>query len=207
MQDIIDKKTLRVFADSSVKNDGVWLRVFRDALVKFNGLKLGVTLVEEPTDPPDPLTLAGAHVQFATGAGTITAQARGKPQSGTLVGTDLHGHTFTFRDPGIVKAFIFVPATPTIGGGGRQAGDPIRLYIAVHELLHACGLQDSDHNPEAIPDVFCSEPTASMNPIQGATEADDRMRVGPPRQDKSNIFPPIKANGRTRTGIQRLWNP
>jgi hypothetical protein len=110
--DIIDKKTLRVFAHSSVKNDTAWLRVFRDALVKFNGLKLGVTLVEEPNDPPDPLTLAGAHVQFATGAGTITARARGKPQSDTLVGTELHGHTFTFRDPGIAKAFIFVPATP-----------------------------------------------------------------------------------------------
>ena len=207
MLDIIDKKTLTVFADQSVKKDADWFRVFKDALVKFNALKLGVTLVEEPKDPPDAVTLAGAHVQFATGAGTITAKGRGKPMTDNLIGTELHGRTFTFRDPGIAKAFIFVPATPMIGGSGRQVGDGIRLYIAIHELLHACGLEDSDHNPEANPDVFCSEPTASMNPIQGQTAAGDRMRVGNPRPDNKNVFPPISANGRTRSGIQRLWNP
>jgi hypothetical protein len=205
---ISDTKALKVFPEKSVTTDAVWLGVFRDALQKFNAMKLGLTLIETLNNPPDPVTLAGADVQFAAAAGTFTAKARKKEKTESLAGTEMHGRTLHFLDPMIAKAFIFVPATPLIGGGGsRQVGEGIKLYIAFHELIHACGLSDKDHSPEAVPDVFCSEPTASMNPIQGQTAADDRMRVGNPRPDGKNIFPPITVNGRTRAEIQKLWNP
>jgi hypothetical protein len=205
---ISDTKTLKVFPDKSVTADAVWLRVFRNAIQQFNALKLGLTLIEEPNDPPDPVTLAGASAQFAAAAGTFTAKARGKEKTESLAGTELHGRTLHFLDPMIAKAFIFVPATPLIAGGGsRQVGEGVKLYIAVHELIHACGLNDKDHSPEAVPDVFCSEPTASMSVIQGKTDADDRMRVGNPRPDGKNVFPPITVSGRTRAEIQKLWNP
>ena len=73
----------------------------------------------------------------------------------------------------IRRAFIFVPETPMIEASvrvgkddfkhlKRGAGSGVRKYIAVHEFIHACGLDDEEHSFEGPNgDVFIGVPNAS----------------------------------------------
>src|SRR5262249_49745918 len=153
--------------------------------------KLGVTMVESNTRP-DPDGEGGADVQFDMGKGDLTYTALGQT---TVIkgysGTSMHGKTYPVsmqfgnQPERIQKAFVFVPETPMIAAAmkvgrdkfnqvQREAGHGIKHFIAAHELIHVCGLLDSDHTkfgPNA--DLFIEEPQPDPGPFSKPDE--DRL--------------------------------
>jgi hypothetical protein len=109
------------------------------------------------------------------------------------------------------RAYIFVPAAPLIAVGAagqvkqRGVGDGVKLFIAVHEMIHACGLSNAEHSPEGVPDVFVGQP----QPAEGATPARDKLRV---RFDpRLNLpldppSPPLVISARTAGLIKSVWS-
>jgi hypothetical protein len=144
-------------------------------------------------------------VQFDTINGKSDFICFNKTFSFTLAGTALQGHTsiisqvFGSRKE-IAKAFIHVPATPMIGDlHPRGLGDPAKLVIAAHELIHACGLDDSEHSSLSDPDLY-SSPLQSQ---QGVAPANDSTT---PFGLTSPVMPPLVLAGPTITLIQNNWN-
>jgi hypothetical protein len=210
----MNPKQLTVFATPVVAR-GRWASVFTNAMQEFNRLsatmQLGVTLTLSTT-PPETNGLGGADVNFDVGSGDVRFTVLGNEFSLNVIGDGMHGHTqvISWRsDKGVkevIKAFTFVPSTPMINAGPagqqirREVGDGVKLVIAVHELVHACGLANADHSPEIIPDIFIAQP----QPSAGKTPQDDKLRIrlDPP----NNLFaPPIILTARTAGLIQSNW--
>jgi hypothetical protein len=200
-------KKLTVFPSPDLKKWN-WDAVFSQALTEFNALSsknsLGVTLTAS-SNPPDTQGYGGANVQFSIGNGTITYTAFGSTTSDTLNGNATAGTTKTVSDQSptgairIAKAFTFVPATPRFAGhGSRIVGDPVKLVIAVHELFHACGLENADHSSgPANEDVFSTAGTL----MQGASSAQDKVQL-PSGQTK---IPPLFLSSATVNLIKAIW--
>jgi hypothetical protein len=207
-------KQLTVFATGNV-TQRAWASVFTNALQEFNRLsttmKLGVTLTQTTT-PPDMGGLGGANVSFDTLAGKVTDTYQGTQFSVSIIGTGMSGETknvMTEAKNGVrqIKAFIYVPSAPSINvplGGKpiqRGVGDPVKLVIAVHELLHACGLSNADHSPSTDPDVFISQPQPS--PGAAKKPQDDKLELRPSPQ--LLLAPPIFLTARTADLIRGIW--
>ena len=87
----------------------------------------------------------------------------------------------------------------------RPVGDGVKLFIAVHELIHACGLGQGDHSPDSSPDFFIPQP----QPSPGNTPSKDKLRIrlqpfralpdDPPAQ-------PLFLTQRTADMIRSIWN-
>jgi hypothetical protein len=201
-------KQLSIFPTSKVTS-GPWAKAFTNALAEFNKLSnkhsLGVTFVLVK-NAPDPSGVGGADVQFDTINGKANFTCFNKPFSFTLAGTALLGHTSTISQvfgskERVAKAFIHVPATPSFGGRtGRVLGDPGKLVMAAHELIHACGLDEKkDHSSLSNAEIFFSP----MQAIQGATPSDDRMT---PFGLSAPVMPPLVLAAPTIKLIQTNWS-
>jgi hypothetical protein len=195
---------LSVFPGASVQS-GVWSSVFGEAIKEFNKLSsahgLGVTLSLSST-PPDPSGVGGADVQFEAGSGVVNFTSFGQKISVSVNGTSLGGDTqqvitVVNSVKRIAKAFIVVPATPQINApqprGVSAVGDGVKLVIAVHELFHACGLSNSDHNQD---DLFAGFPQTRA----GSKAADDKLEV-----NNNKVLPPLFLSAKTVARIQTLW--
>jgi hypothetical protein len=199
-----------------------WGKVFKDALFEFNKLssseKLGVTF-EETTDRK------AANVEAEAERGNFEFQYLPDIPKETIKfsGTDVHGfcralptqvtskaHVPEYR---LLKAFIYVPASPTGDRGGSPSvvGDPVKLVIAVHEMIHACGLVND--NQHSVDDIFCW-PRLRM----GSTPSDDRLQAlggtftypglpgKPPRIGHGAVdMPPIFLKSQTAEKVRKLW--
>jgi hypothetical protein len=222
------KKTgkLTIQIDDSIGRQG-WGKAFRDGIAKFNELstqtwKLGVTF--ETTD-----NFIQANVVAQAKAGDFKfgykdAYYEMKEKLMKFDGDSVHGVCTPLHsdvknrvtkvvEPRLVKAFIFVPAKPHIGDGkSRMVGEPVKLVIVVHELIHACGPSNDDHT---VDDVFCW-PKASFN---NANPDDDRVEAYT-GQDKDEVIagktvsrpvmvsmPPVFLNPPTQKKIRDLWAP
>jgi hypothetical protein len=193
---------LAIFPGPKVTH-GPWKAVFGNALTRFNDLsnklQLGVTLTQA-TKPPQ-ATGGGADVQFEVANGKVTFTVLGSQFSREINGNALHGDTFQAMITGagpdrITKAFIWIPVTPRAGGpGGRVVGDGVKLLIAVHEMIHACGLEDADHSDDSDPDVFCT----FQQLLTGQHPHQDQLQAGALK------MPPVYLNKRTAAKIQSLW--
>jgi hypothetical protein len=180
--------------------------VFPNAIAEFNKLSaaqsLGVTLTVA-TAPPDPNGSGGADVQFQTASGKATFTSFGQPFSLTVNGDAVHGHTQIIKTvfgtvERVAKAFIFVPSTPRSGAkGSRVVGDGVKLLIAVHELVHACGLSNADHSALSDPDLFIGIPSLSS----GSNPADDKVDVG-----NQTLMPPLALSSATAGVIKQNWS-
>lgn len=207
-------KQLTVFPTSAVTR-GIWASVFTKALQEFNQLsttmKLGVILVPSTT-APETNGLGGADVNFDVASGQVSFTVLGSDFSLNVIGEGMSAHTQVVKLEDdkkvrrVIKAFIFLPGTPMINSGpaGRQIrrliGDGAKLFLAVHELIHACGLDNAEHSPENNADVFVAQP----QPAPGATAQDDkfRIRLDPP---PPLLAPPITLTARTAGLIQSNW--
>jgi hypothetical protein len=199
-------KQLTIFPTSKVTG-GPWAKVFTNALAEFNKLSakhsLGVTFVVATT-APDPSGVGGADVQFDTINGTANFTSFNQAFSTTLSGNATAGDTEIVSEvfgskKTIAKAFVFVPATPKVGSAtGRVVGDPVKLVIAAHELIHACGLDNSDHSSFAKADLFFSP----MQVSQGATPAADSLT---PFGLSAPVMPPLVLAAPTIKLIQTNW--
>jgi hypothetical protein len=88
-----------------------------------------------------------------------------------------------------------VPATPQVLAATppRVYGDGAKLFMIVHEMVHACGLFNSDHCED---DVFAGYP----NFIPGQNPADDKFEV-----DGQRKLPPLFMVAKTIGIIQKNW--
>ncbi|MGD9561503.1 MAG: hypothetical protein AB7F88_04970 [Pyrinomonadaceae bacterium] len=209
-------KQLTVFPTARVAQ-GPWGAIFTQAMQEFNRISaemnIGVTLVRSD-DPPEANGFGGANVSFDVGNGAMNFTVLGNDLSVSVAGSSMHGHTQLAKSPNartssleVIKAFTFVPATPMLYAGPprrpvrRGAGNGIKLVIAVHELVHACGLSNADHSPGAEPDIFIGQP----QPVPGSRPEDDKLllRIVAP----NNIFaPPNFLTGRTAGLIRTNWS-
>jgi len=220
--DIKRKGELTIGLDASI-GKAVWDRVFRDAIFEFNKLsnthKLRVTFVTA-----DDLAKANVEARAATGDFEFQYPPDIPKQTIRFDGKGAHGlckpliGEFTGRsrvpEYRMRKALIYVPANPMGDGGGklRPVGDPVRLVIAVHELVHACGLVDNKEH--SVDDVFCW-PGLRM----GNQASEDRVgTLGeeytfPGKKDETPRIghrvvdmPPVFLKSDTIQKIQKLWS-
>lgn len=205
-------KQLTVFPTSTV-TQGLWARAFINALQEFNRLsitmKLGVTLTQSTT-PPETNGLGGADVNFDVGSGEVRFTVLGSEFSLNVVGEGMSAHTQVVKMDDekkvkrVIKAFIFVPRTPMVNTGpaGQQIrrliGDGAKSFLAVHELVHACGLDNAEHSPEINADIFVAQP----QPDPGTTAQEDKFRI---RFEPRLSAPPIILTARTAGLIQSNW--
>ena len=183
IEEIRQRGQLSIFA---VPNP-IWDNAFRRAFILFNLFAvvrdLGVILTPG-TSPPN-ANGTGAEVQFSTFPSNKFEE----------------GHTDFSRRSGdppdrVAIALITVPSNPqTVSLHPRPIGEEPKVHMVAHELIHACGLANSDHTPDSIADVFSDQ---WIPDFDGAPQ-DDGMHLG---QIKS---PPFVFSVRTAQLIRKLW--
>lgn len=94
---------------------------------------------------------------------------------------------------------MFLPAHPKIStpSAWRPVGPKVLTLIAVHELLHACGLEDGDHVPSGL---FQASPSVDY----GDTAIADRTRVQP---GVDRFMPPFVLDDVSVQTLKSLWTP
>jgi hypothetical protein len=98
------------------------------------------------------------------------------------------------------KAVVFLPSDPQSSAGfirGREVVEKATLdmmkVIAVHELIHACGLDNNDH---ARDDGLFYFPLAP----------DGRGKMIVPQKGKEKTpMPPLRLSGSTTSKVASLW--
>jgi hypothetical protein len=189
--------------------------MFDKLLDEFNRLAaanlLGVRMEKSQT-APDP-TGPGANVSLDVSNGTCAFfDENGNPTTTTLdvsVGK-FHGRTplLTFAPFGsekVTRAFIFLNANPQ-ASHGRTFGPPVRMAMGLHELIHACGLRETDpgHGTPDAPvqsdgDLFATGGVAQL----GSTPDKDQLFVGGKMgPDRTGQF---FLSSRTVSLIQSIW--
>jgi hypothetical protein len=177
----------------------VWSPVLGPLLDEFNALSskytLGVQLVVSDMPPRES---GGADVAMDTASGTVSLTFPGAEMTEPFSGDRMHGLTLQLsRDGAMFKAFVFLPATPKINTprGLRPVGPKVLTLIALHELLHACGLED-----HASSGLFQAVP--SVDP--GTTAAGDQARLQP---SVYQYMPPYVIDPGSASELRRLWAP
>jgi hypothetical protein len=194
---IRDTGTLTIFNGMSA---GIWANIFALALRSFNRFseQTGVTLVKAR----DKQT---ANVIMKLGDGAVSYDYRDGNQTKTRTiegfsGTTLHGLTGTVAYGGeISKAHVFLPVTPQVTDFDRRgneikksAGQGILECIAVHELIHAAGLdKKSDHGGDG---VFYDR----------LTPQDGKMYV-PEAGKNQRLMPPVRFGDTIVGKLKELW--
>jgi hypothetical protein len=168
---------------------GQWTAVLDKAIAEFNrqmsqhGLNLTLSKVEKGKGP---------HIVLET-----------QPGHG------LHGSapSQTMRLNGVEYldlVTVRLPATPRIEPGNpksREVGPGVRLYILVHELIHAVGLSNDEHSSD---DVFgakallISKGTYLKSKKQAAEDLVQPF-------DGSAPMPPIRIGAKTVTNLKKAW--
>lgn len=190
---IRERGVLQVHPAPSIAR-GSWRAVFDQAVQKFNWLSgansLGVTLARARRAEE-------AHVTVEAASRSIDGEYDGVPIRHAFSGSALHGYTaLASREGHIEKAFVFLPSMPQVNTprGPREVGPGVKLVIAVHELVHACGLTNADH---ASDDLFMGFPTVDA----GTRPEGDRVRVS-----HSVVMPPLVLGAGTVAKVRRVWS-
>ncbi len=208
---IREKKTLNVFPAGPLMSSGVWGGYFPKGLDVLNGLlgkyKTGVVL--KPADvAPARDGMGGAEVQVSVSSGKHSYWAFGGEEKGSMPpGSASNGrcHQVRYNDY-LAKAFVFLPAAPVIStpSAVRTPGSGILLYIMMHELLHALGLEDDDpgHEKGSKRDIFRSWPGFE----QGDTPEGEKGKPGDRIKIASGVYlPPFDLAGPTAKLITDNW--
>lgn len=199
IEGIREKKKLTVFIQPGVAKSR-WSGVVPASIKEFNRLmeknKIDIQLIVSKDSPTDK---GGADVSIDLGNGEVEIDYRNEKKVVKFDGRTAHGYTgLMLGDSGIEKAFVFLPADPQINTPQkkRPCGDGVLKFIAVHELIHACGLRNADHNPA---DVFHGSPTLDS----GDTPAQDTVLLTV--KGKYVRMPPISLDSETVRRIKDNW--
>jgi hypothetical protein len=175
---------------------GKWATLFSAALESFNKLNkrhgLGVKLVPSKSKED-------ANVVMQTSAGSASFDYDGTTYSIAFDGKALKGKTRLVHPSGdIEKAFIYLPAEPLVNTpqGQRGLGVNAMKVVAVHELIHACGLEDGDHTET---DIFYGNPVPAIGDSAGG---DQIMLISKTGNVK---FPPMLLSPATVSKIKSVW--
>jgi hypothetical protein len=169
---------------------GQWTAVLDKAIAEFNrqmshhGLKLALSKVEKGMGP---------HIVLETQPGH---GLHGSAPSQTKKINGVH-----YLDLVTVR----VPATPRIDPNNprsREVGPGARLFILVHELIHAIGLSNDEHSAD---DVFAAKSILIQKGayLKSRTQAAEDL-VQPP--DGSAPMPPIRIGAKTVTNLKKAWS-
>jgi len=174
---------------------GSWVHIFKGALQLFNDLGLPVKMIQAADEQ-------SANVVMGVSSGVVSYQYGGVTYPGGAFDPKrLHGFTRLFgREGGTDKAAVFLPSDPKSGPmlrGGKDVYEKATLdmmkVIAVHELIHACGLENQDH---ATDDGLFYFPLAP----------DGKGKIIVPRKGKEDRpMPPLRLAGSTAGKIASLW--
>lgn len=184
---------LTVFTEAT----GIWVSIMSSAIESFNKLnkryQLGVKLA-----PHKDRGTADVIVKSSNGTGTHDFSSGGTATA-NFSGTAIHGQT-SFSGDGTVlkKCVIFLPDSPSFSGGfikGKEVRTPaskdMLRVIAVHEFVHACGLDsNSDHDPKEGLFVKSLEPKGNKL-VEAWT--------------KNPGMPPMRLAPGTVSKVQSLW--
>jgi hypothetical protein len=179
---------------------GEWANAIAAAVKEFQDLskkyKLGVIFAASSEAPTES---GGANVSIAVGSGAMTYSYEGT-QTKTINGQGMSAYTrlIARENSPIEKAFMFLPLQPIISTPKqvRPVGVGVLRMIALHELIHACGLDDHDHTDS---DVFNGHPS----PEFGATPAQDKLLIVVNR--KNLRMPPTIFSSATAAKILAQW--
>lgn len=200
-------KQLTVFPGSALLKSAAWgAALFGQILLEFNKLsssnKLGVGLVASSTGPA-PKGSGGANVQVEASSGSHSFTVEGVAQKGSLgPPPNIFGVTHTVSQGGeIIRAFVFLPISPTVAA--RGVGRGVRIAVALHELLHACGLEHTDPGHDSgfqDPDLFRTGESLDANfPPDG--NPGDRLDLG-----HGKFAPPFFLTARTAGLVRKNWS-
>ncbi|MGI9013073.1 MAG: hypothetical protein ACR2GY_02365 [Phycisphaerales bacterium] len=192
---------LTVYSGTGVARQ--WSTIISRAIREFNSLsarhQLGVTLVTSSTAPES--GGGGADVNVEVANGQISFTYDGTTYAGTFNGTAMHGLTRQVaRNNRMEKAFVYLPSNAKVNTprGQRAVGQKVLELIAIHEFVHAAGLQNSDHQPD---DLFQAMP--QVDP--GSSAAGDRVRYQP-RGGRYQWMPPYVMSAATINLIKQAWS-
>lgn len=177
---------------------GKWVHIFKVALQSFNELSkrygLGVTMTKADDKQ-------SANVVMRVSSGVASYEYDGTTLSHAFDGKTLHGYTMLIAREGqkeMEKAVVFVPSDPQTSAGfirGKAVFEKANLdmmkVIAVHELIHACGLENQDHSDDG---VFCFRLSPTGNgKVKAWGQNDDRA------------MPPLFLSQSTVGKVASLW--
>jgi hypothetical protein len=189
----VTKGELTVYNDLK---SGNWVHIFESARQAFNELKLPVTL-----KAADDKKSADVIMGVSTGSTTFDYDGSSYPGK-ALDPTMLHGATrFATGEEGTMKAFVFLPSQPKSSPrflpGGKveyeEASLEMMKVIAVHELVHACGLENSDHAT-----------TGGVFYFPLAPDGKGKI-IAPVKGQEKKAMPPLWLDAATKTKLVSMW--
>ena len=215
------KRKLEIYFHASLGTNG-WAKVFEQAITEFNTLsknhQLGVTMVQGKVQKK-------AQVEVHAAKGNVQFEYMPYITKRTIRfdGKSVHGLCkpllTTVNDKAkveqwrVMRAFIYVPAAPTGDRNGKPSvvGDGVKLVIAVHEFLHACGLVDDKEH--TVDDVFCwprlhmgNKPSEDKLSALGEKYKFKGLPGEPDRVGhRDRNMPPIVLQKTTANKIRKLW--
>jgi hypothetical protein len=175
---------IRLFVRSNMRGSG-WAGVVDKAIKEFNTL----------------LSNKGLSIQFKKVAKEDDAEATIE----TVAGTSLHGQTFLDRQgtSNLMRATIKVPATPRVSKvdtKAREAGPGVRLYIVMHEMVHALGLSNAAHSRD---DVFTKDPHLILPGV--VLPGTGVVREDMVQAWDGTVMPPIVLGAATLANLKKAW--
>jgi hypothetical protein len=175
-----------------------WGSLRQSLLKEFAGLSqqhgLGVRLVQANHPPGLP---GGANVSITAIAGTASASLCGQTFTVTVNGKALAGETVAPEgSDGILAAAIFLPTEPHVmtPKALRRVGPLVMLHIALHEILHACGLETHTETG-----LFQANPHVAA----GDGPASDKVRGG--EVPGAPLMPPFFLDPASVREFKRNW--
>ena len=184
---------LTVFSEAT----GIWVNIVPSAIESFNKLNkrhgFGVKLT-----PHKDKGTANVVVVSSDGTGSHDFGG-GSVATPKFIGTAIHGQTSHAADnTGVIACVVFLPDNPSFHAGVikgkmtyQSASKDMLRVIAVHEFVHACGLDlKSDHDPKE--GLF----VASLQP--SGTKFVEAMTNNPG-------MPPMRIAPGTISKIKSLW--
>jgi hypothetical protein len=180
---VLRSGALMVFVGQGLRGTG-WINIVDKAITELNR----------------ELSQHGISVEIRKAAKEADAQVLLDAVSGNELHAQSDLHVSGSR---LERVTVRIPATPRVSKKdpkARLAGPSVRLYMLVHELIHALGLTNAAHSRD---DVFTKEPSVIQkgNYFNGTQLSDDVIQTYEP----TIIVPPIRLRATTIGNLQKAW--
>ena len=169
------------------------IQAFNDLMGK-HAIRLTLRPVDRAPTSPGGALIAVYHVPgyLEVSVGKVTERVT-LPATANFGDTRANGH-----DGHLEIAACFLPTGPLISTppGPRPSGRPILVGLAVHEFLHAAGLDQDDHSPSGI---FQAHPQVGF----GASPDQDYF-IGNPK-GAPTLMPPFFLHAEATRKLREVW--